>query len=261
MNAALDKAEQTGYPVMFHCDDWNFPPKWDDPELVEWTDFPAPGEQFGPLAKRRWINWGSWIVANAPPNFESPKYKEWLASRLLEGVARPIVERLRKWRAEGREYLFAGLVLGWETGFYNVLAYDPGNPPTAGDEVFQADEAVWTGYAALTARGYNAAKLKQLATEQGRSEKEVFYDLMMEVLHDHAESMALTCRRVGVPGNRIYTHFAAARTFLDAASEPDIPAQSVVGKESPLADDAQSQPADAGRVATSRDNDPSLGRS
>ncbi len=233
VNAALDQAERTGYPVFFHLDDWNFPEDWKDPSMIEWTAFPKPGEQYGPTVRRRWINWGSWIVTPPPPNYESPRYQELLRSRLTKGVAQPIAERLRHWKESEKTYLFAGIAVGWETGFYNLTEIDPKNRPTSGSEVFQDDELVRTGYAALSTRGYNDEKIHALALERCQSDEQVMYDLMVDVLHDHTGFMAKTCLQAGIPVQRIYSHYAAMRTLLEVASEPN-PATSAMGKVSPM---------------------------
>lgn len=233
VNAALDKAEQTGYPVFFHLDDWNFPEDWKDPGMVEWTAFPKPGEPYGPLVRRRWINWGSWIVTAAPPNYESPEYKELLKTRIQKGVAGPIVQRLHQWNQSGKAYLFAGLTVGWETGFYSMTEIDPNNRPSSGHEVFQDDELVRTGFAALSARGYNQERINLLCQEQGRNEEQVMYDLMVDVLHDHTQFMAQITHESGIPIDRIYSHYAAMRSLLETAAEPRA-ATSAVGKVSPM---------------------------
>jgi len=99
--AQLDKAEATGYPVMIHLDDWNYPSASADPAVVEWTAFPGAGEAHGPLVRRRWINWGSWFVTEAPPNYESPAFRAHVRQR-FSAVAQVIAARLERWRAEGR---------------------------------------------------------------------------------------------------------------------------------------------------------------
>ena len=216
VESALDKAEATGYPVLIHVDDWNFtPPDWKDPEIVEWTAFPEPGERFGTTVKRRWINWGSWIVAGPPPNVESSKFREYARERLEKDIAGPIALRLKEWKTGGRSHLFAGLVVGWETGFYTADHIDLTKRPSSGDQTFGDDELVRTGYAALTARGYTAAAITERAQREGKTQKALMQELMWGALHDYSEYLCDVTRRAGLPRERIYTHYTAIGTVPD----------------------------------------------
>lgn len=214
--AALDKAEATGYPVLIHVDDWNFTPsEWKDPEMVEWTAFPETGERFGPPVKRRWINWGSWVVAGPPPNVESSKFREYARERLEKDIAGPIALRLKRWETEGRAYLFAGLVVGWESGFYTADTINLKNRPTFGKHTFGADELVRTGYAALTARGYTAAAITERAQREGKTRNALMNELMWGALHDYSEFLCDVSQRAGLSRERIYTHYTAIGTVPD----------------------------------------------
>lgn len=61
---------------------WAVTGPWAAPEIVEWTAFPAPGEDHGPLCRRRWINWGSWFTIEPPPNHESPLFRADMEGRV-----------------------------------------------------------------------------------------------------------------------------------------------------------------------------------
>ena len=214
--SALDKAEATGYPVLIHVDDWNFtPPEWTDPEIVEWTAFPETGERFGSPVKRRWINWGSWIAAGPPPNVESSKFREYARERLEKEIAAPIALRLKQWKTEGRAHLFAGLVVGWETGFYTTDTINLKNRPTFGEQTFGDDELVRTGYAALAARGHTAAAITERAQREGKTRNALMNELMWGALHDYSEFLCDVSRRAGLPRERIYTHYTAIGTVPD----------------------------------------------
>ena len=213
--AALDKAEKSGYPVLIHMDDWNYPPRSEDPEVVEWTDWPSPGSKHGPLAKNRWINWGSWFVVEAPRNFESKPFRKDIENRLMKYILPPIVERLKRWRKEGREYLFAGVVTGWETGYYDATVLglnDPASWPEDKGVKFGAADLVETGFAALTARGYTAEKVESLAAKRGVLPKQIRRELLTDVVHDYMEFWTKLCRKAGLPKQRIYTHLTGAIT-------------------------------------------------
>ncbi len=213
--AALDKAEKTGYPVLIHMDDWNYPAPSADPEIVEWSDWPSSGSKTGPIAKSRWINWGTWFMVEAPRNFESPKVRSDIKMRLTKWILPPIVDRLKRWRKEGREYLFAGVVTGWETGFYDATVAgldDPASWPQDGKVKFGAEDLIETGYAALTARGYNAAKIEKLAIKRGITPKQVRREILTDVVHDFCEFWTNLCLKAGLPKQRIYTHLTGAIT-------------------------------------------------
>ena len=217
LEEALDTSEKTGYPLLIHLDDWNFPPPSADPDWVEWTEFPGPGETHGPLVQRRWLNWGSWMVIGPPPNYESQKFRAFMRSQIEEGVLRPLAERLTRWRKEGRERLFAGLVVGWESGYYSMTLKNP--RPVAGTETFSDSEVVTTGYAALARRGYSAERLTREAHDRGLPEWALFRELMCCVVHDYVEYLCGICAAGGIPRERLYTHFAAPVTAAATAKE------------------------------------------
>jgi hypothetical protein len=218
---ALDTAEQTGYPVLFQLDDWNYNPPSSDPNLVEWTTWPASGQSYGSLVKRRWINWGTWFWVEAPRNYESPVLRADVKQRLQRGVLPLITARLRKWNKEGRGYLFAGIVVGWESGYYTIKGTGVINlkPLPAYNGVTYGDsDEVNTGYAALTARGYTPDSVKQLAVKENKTEAQVIHDIMAVVVHDYSEFWANLCFKSGLPRERIYTHFTAVSSLLETES-------------------------------------------
>lgn len=218
---ALDQAEATGYPVLIHADDWNYTPaEWTDPEMIEWSAFPAPGTRTGPIVRRRWLNWGTWMALGPPPNYESPRFRAYVSERLGACVAAPIAERLRRWRREGRTHLFAGLVVGWESGYYTASSVDLKDRPKAGVERFGDDERVDSGFAALTARGYSAARLERETAASGRSSAEQVRTLMARVVRDYAAWSCGLARRAGLPPERIYTHCTPSITRAEMAAGP-----------------------------------------
>jgi len=218
---ALDQAEATGYPVLIHADDWNYTPtEWTDPEMIEWSAFPTPGSRTGPVVRRRWLNWGTWMALGPPPNYESPGFRAYVLQRLGACVAAPIAERLRRWRREGRAHLFAGLVVGWESGYYTASSVDLKDRPKAGAELFGDDERVDSGFAALTARGYSAARLERETAAAGRSRAEQMRALMAGVVRDYAAWCCGVARRAGLPRDSIYTHCTPSITRAEMAAGP-----------------------------------------
>ena len=230
---ALDIAEETGMPVFFHLDDMHF---WwkrtelhSDPECVEWSGFPAPGEESGPVIERYWLNWGSFVVFPAPPpNFESPRFRKDVTHQLTEGIGKPIAQRLERWRASGKAYLFAGIAVGNETELpYDLrpllntpegaepVGHDSTQPPP-GEVKMRRDEMVRGGYHALYMRGYTQEKVERLAKDAGQSVDEVVSELRHEAAHDYAEIRARVLSEAGLPKERIYTHFVSSmRPFIE----------------------------------------------
>jgi hypothetical protein len=226
---ALDKAERTGYPLLVHLDDWNYPAPSTDPDTVEWTAFPKPGDRRGPPVRRRWINWGTWFTTEAPPNYESRRFRSDLRLRVLAAL-QPLAARWRQWRKQGRGYLLAGVVSGWESGFYTMPDFRPGERPRAGAEAMADDEIVRTGYAALTARGVTADLVRRKARRERKAEAQVMDELMHRAVHDYTAYVASLCRAAGVPRDRVYTHF----TGLGAVPRESVPP--------PLRDDGRNIP-------------------
>lgn len=186
VSAVLDSAETTGYPVFLTFDDWNFPPDaWkDDPAKTEWIDWNAT------LCPYRIIEWSTTNPENPPPNFESTAVRSELEPK-LDAVFSAIAARLALWKSTGRAYLFAGVALGWESGYYTE--FDP--PPFR------------TGYAALTSKGISDEDIAAWATAHGRTYDEEFDARMYEVVHDYVAWICARAVAAGIPRSRVFTHF------------------------------------------------------
>jgi hypothetical protein len=210
---ALDLAEQTGLPVLIKLDDMNFTPEYTDPTMVEWTGFPKPGETQGPVAKHYWLNWGNWMALPPPPNFESPAFRHDVETRLKEAVLPPVVERLAKWKETNRSDLFAGIVVGWETGIPEyrplrkavLLPHDEQRNITMSED----ERGEQLGYAALYFGGWTQQKIEQRARESGKTPDDVVTELLFGVIHDYTAFWAKTVHDAGIPKERIYTHGVA----------------------------------------------------
>jgi hypothetical protein len=185
--AALDRAEVSGYPVFLTFDDWNFPPdEWNaNPAIAEWTDWD------GTRCTGRDIEWASDNPQNPPPNYESPEFRAALEPR-LKAVFSAIADRVRAWEEAGDGWRFAGVAIGWESGYYTD---------------FNGPEALRTGFAALTVRGISDADVVAGATERGVTYWEEFDARMHEVVRDYVEWICERARAAGIPRERIYTHF------------------------------------------------------
>jgi len=188
VEAALDQAEVSGYPVFLTFDDWNFPPpEWKhDPAITEWTDWN------GTLCGGRDIEWATDNPQNPPPNFESAAFRALLGPR-LDAVFGAIAGRVRGWEAAGEDYLFAGVALGWESGYYTE---------------FDGPAPFRTGFAALTSRGIGDADITAGAAARGVTYWEEFDARMYDVVHDYVAWICERATSAGIPRERVYTHFA-----------------------------------------------------
>jgi hypothetical protein len=224
---ALDAAERNEVPVFFHLDDEHFwfksPALWQNPEMVEWSAFPKPGETHGPIVPRYWLDWGNPAhVYPAPfPCFQSPAFRAEMGQR-LKWIAEPIAQRLKDWSKQGKEYLFAGVASGNETRIpdyrHGYTSY-VGNPEEAqGLDATQTphkmvrmrqDEIVPLGYHSLNALGYDQKSIERQAQERGLSVDQVVLELLDKVAHDYAEFQARALNEAGIPKERIYTHFSS----------------------------------------------------
>lgn len=197
VTAQLDLAEQTGYPVLLQFDDWNFPdPAWaTDPTITEWTGWAPRGATHGPVLKNRLIEWAG--VEAPSPNFESAKFRAILGPR-LDAVFSTIAARVKRWHAEGLDRLFAGIVTGWESGWY-VKPNAPGTPPAT---------AIHACYAALTALGYTQAKIDAMAKVNGYPQAQIIDQIMEKVVEDYLGWWDARAVSAGISPDRIYTHYA-----------------------------------------------------
>jgi len=208
---------------------------------VDGSAFPNTGVAHGPIVQRYWLYWGQWVVFPAPPPcFECPKFRADVAHRLTKSVAVPIVDRLKRWKAEGKDYLFAGIAVGNETqvpdyrmpGGREPEGLDRTRTPPAKIRM-RREEMVRTGYASLHRRGYTTQSVEQLAKRLGKSVDEVVTELLYEVAHDYVEFGAKTLKDAGIPRERLYTHFTSPfRRFLEKMIGSEASLQAAAGSAS-----------------------------
>lgn len=240
---ALDAAEETGIPVWIHLDsvygwgaDTEESPEeapahkfWKEEDMREWMEFPVEGK-LPTFIPRIWINWGPWCSpAPAVPAFGSPKFVEFARTQLREGVLVPLKARLEKWKAEGREYLFAGINLGWETqipeyadnwiqfntanGQKPIIAEVPSH--IAGLEMDRKLYGAQLGHASLHWRGWDEKSIVKAARREGISTERKFQNLCFEVIHDYNEALAKECSEAGLSPDKVYTHIIALSSVTD----------------------------------------------
>ncbi len=235
--SALDLAERNKIPVFFHLDDehmlWGNPEFLQNKEMAEWSDFPKAGSKQGPVVPRYWLNWGDPAnVYPVPPLcFACQQTKAIMAKRLKECVALPIVQRLNRWRKEGKEYLFAGLASGNETkvpdfsrgyeGYRGV-----GEPGGLDNTQFPAIKNTMTktemlpiGYHSLSVMGFNKQTIENLARAQHKTKSRIVHELLFKVAQDYAEFQTRTLNLAGLPKSNTYTHFTSTNYTMGSLDD------------------------------------------
>lgn len=235
IHSGFDYAEKYNIPVYFQLDDVTNNSKhygsdaavkfYEHPEMCEWTMFPEAGETYGGEKKygklpRYWFNWSVWMSSPAFPCLESPDFRSLISENMKKGVLEPLMERYEALKKAGKEYLFAGMAIGWETHIPDnspqngILRFDPANPPKniVTGEIMEEWEMNQYGYAALHYRGYNQEKLEKEAKEKGKSVRGYMNSILYDVIHDFSEFMAKQAYDAGVPRQKIFTHMVSLST-------------------------------------------------
>jgi hypothetical protein len=250
LDQAFDMADEFDLPVYLHLDMLHNPPTpdawrgpdikfYEDPMMCEWTAFPGPGEQHGPVP-HYFCNWGRWFSAPAFPCFASPRLRDFVTTQLRLGVLEPLGKRLADLEAKNRRHLFAGICVGWETHIpdqragqpYPFPSIDPTDPPVDTFSnpavTMEAWEMGRLGYAALHHLGYDQARLEKEAAVQGKTVDTLFIDLCHQVNHDYTELLARTVNDSGVPRRKIYSHTLALSTTIENRSTFSPPVRAAV---------------------------------
>jgi hypothetical protein len=176
--------------VAFHIDDsmfWiNRPDLWQHPANVEWSDWA------GSIVRRRYIDWAP--VRLAPQMcYNSPTVRQEIKRIAKDIIGAEVKQGIEMLKAANKEYLFAGVIAGWETHLADLRYID--NSDSTANRLGIA--RVQNGYHALTNLGYTS--LRPPANIDSVLER---------VVSDHAAWWAMSIGEAGVPANRIYTHIA-----------------------------------------------------
>jgi hypothetical protein len=239
IESVLDAAEQGGLPVFLHLDPlyaWGADGEaraddapsvkfWKEPDMSEWMAFPE--EDATLVIPRLWFNWGPWCSpVSAVPAIGSPMFVGFARRQLSEGILKPLAARLDRWRAEGREHLFAGINIGWEVHIpsYSEEWLHAANGGRPGPVVAEYPDHVrglfmepflvgrQLGYASLHWRGWSEARLAAAAGKEGISRDEKFRQICYEVIHDYMAALARECAAHGIAADKVYTHIVALAT-------------------------------------------------
>ena len=218
---AFQLAVKHNVPVWFQFDDINnqyyyygganYPTceKWyENPENVEKLGF---GED-APLA-RYWFNWGKWATTPAMPCFNSPDFVSFIKSQLENGFL-PVLEKwLNVLKAENKEYLFAGVSVGWETRMPDYSGIPEDTVDQNGSKITE-EERKMTGYRALENLGYNEEKLIAEAKKQHISYERLRFNLISQVVHDYSEMISKEIYDIGVEKTKIFTHYVIDTSII-----------------------------------------------
>ena len=247
INEMCEIADDTGIPVWLHIDPiyaWGANTEsspddapsvkyWNDPEMREWREFPS-GGQLPTYIPRFWFNWGAWCTpAPAFPAIGSPKFIKFACRQLQEGVLEPLSVWRSKWESEGREYLFAGINVGWETQipYYSSTKLNSGivasfPSSVAGLQIDPGLVGVETqfGYASLYWRGWTESSLQAAASLEGITYNQKLHDELYRCIHDYMSSLAKECANTGIGPDKVYTHIVALESaqYDIASNHPPI---------------------------------------
>jgi hypothetical protein len=202
---AFAAAREHDMAVMLHFD---FHTRWKSrPDLWNWFDPDKPGYNpdnnynvewhgwDGPPNKARYLNWG--VLERLPPNmcFTSKRTRAEV-TRIVSKVIGPVLrEEIAKLKAEGKEALFAGVLVGAETG---IDDYSKPNPEVM--KMMKEDGVLAgpLGYRALLDRGFSADHPPA--------------DFRQALAKIVQETIAFWCEQfvdAGIPAEKLYPHVVA----------------------------------------------------
>jgi hypothetical protein len=205
IRSAFAAAREHDLAVMLHFD---FHLAWKNrPDLWNWFDPEKPGYDpnnkynvewhgwDGPPNKVRYLNHG--VLERLPPNmcFTSKRMRAEV-TRIVSRVIGPVLrEEIAKLRAEGKEALFAGVLVGLEPSIDDYSQPDPERRKMMKEDGVPAGPL---GYRALLDRGFSAAHPPD--------------DFRQALANIIQETIAFWCEQfvdAGIPAEELYPHVAA----------------------------------------------------
>jgi len=205
IRSAFAAAREHGLAVMLHFD---FHLAWKSrPDLWNWFDPQKPGYDpdnkynvewhgwDGPPNKVRYLNHG--VLERQPPNmcFTSKRTRAEV-TRIVSRVIGPVLrEEMAKLQAEGKEALFAGVLVGLEPGIDDYSQPEPERTKMMQEDGVPAGPL---GYRALLDRGFTA-----------NHPPDDFRQALANIVQ---EAVAFWCRQfveAGIPAEKLYPHVAA----------------------------------------------------
>ena len=202
---AFSAAREHDMAVMLQFD---FHLAWKNrPDLWNWFDPDKPGYNpnnkynvewhgwDGPPNKARYLNWG--VLERLPPNmcFTSKRMRAEV-TRIVSKVIGPVLrEEIAKLKAEGKEALFAGVLVGSEPSIDDYSKPDPERTKMMKEDGVPAGPL---GYRALLDRGFSAD-----------NPPDDFHEALATIIQ---ETIAFWCEQfvdAGIPAEKLYPHVAA----------------------------------------------------
>ena len=205
IRGAFAAAREHDMAVMLHFD---FHLAWKNrPDLWNWFDPQKPGYDpnnkanvewhgwDGPPNRVRYLNHG--VLERLPPNMcYTSKRTRAEVTRIVSKVIAPVLrDEIAKLRAEGKEALFAGVLVGSEP---SIDDYSKPNPELAKMMKEDGVSAGPLGYRALLDRGFSAAR-----------PPDDFRKALATIIQ---ETVAFWCEQfvdAGIPAEKLYPHVAA----------------------------------------------------
>jgi hypothetical protein len=185
-NIALEK----NVAVEIHIDESMFwmqrSDLWNNVNNVEWSDWNQT------IIPHRYVGW---IPITLAPQmcYNSLGIRQEVGRIAKDVIGVELKKGIDLLKANGKEHLFAGVVVGWETHLADYRYIHPLD--SAANSL--AIPHVQMGYNALTNLGYSS-----------NNQPPNIDSILERVVHDYAELWAQKINEAGVPSNRIYTHIA-----------------------------------------------------
>ena len=177
ISSSFDIALKTDMAVGFHLDDsmfWGRLKELRLPGSIEWLDWS------GTPGSGRRLDWSSKPTKIMPQLCLNNKVVTEAVKKRAALIGHDVASGIKKLHAAGKDYLFIGVIAGWETQI--------GRDFDTGREV---------GYCALTNKGFSAQK-PPVDFEAARA------DIVREFIDLWASSLA----KAGMPAEKIYSHVA-----------------------------------------------------
>jgi len=174
INLSFELAKCYDIAVGFHIDEGKFwagrPDLWKDPENVEWTDWNQTPNTSCNV---------SWVSARLAPQicFNAPKVKM-AVHDFMANIATDIKSNLTQLQLSQKEYLYAGVIVGWEPGIYP-----------------DRDTKMSSGFHALYNEGFAPDHLP------GDIDQE-----RVNILHEYMEWISEPFISMGLPVSKTYSH-------------------------------------------------------
>jgi hypothetical protein len=216
IRSAFAAAREQDMALMLHFD---FHLAWKNrPDLWNWFDPKKPGYDpnnkynvewhgwEGPPNKVRYLNHG--VLERLPPSmcFTSKRMRAEV-TRIVSTVIGPVLrEETAKLRAEGKETLFAGVLVGLEPGIDDYS--QPGDPDVAKMMKEDGVPATPLGYRALLDRGFSA-------DHPPHDFRQALANIIQETISFWCEQFV----QAGIPAEDLYPHVAAPAP-IEATSAP-----------------------------------------